>query len=269
MTILNIQKSDLNKMYLDERAPIKKIASYYDVSTTTILNRMRLWDIKSRPSNLPNQTRRRNINDIFFKNWNEESAWLYGWAIGDGNFTGKYSLRFGLQRQDKIILERFKNILNSEHPITDYISSNCYKSAMSSVQFCSQTLVDDIKHLDITEINNKYFMHFVRGFFEADGSVILDRYKNRIKIGGIAVKFSQKKDEILKFLRDKLLNLGITLKGRLNFYKQDSRKNGMWELRYYTHDSLALYDYFYANCGELFLPRKKEKFEMLINMTRA
>lgn len=59
---------------------------------------------------------------------------------------------------------------------------------------------------------------------------------------------------------------GMTQLEIANCYNSGSvhKKDNGWRLGFSVNDSIALYHFLYDNCGDLFLPRKKEKFEELM-----
>lgn len=249
----------LCNLYEDEKMSLTEIAAYFGVALSTIWKRMNEFNIKRRT--MSEATRIHAINKDFFKEWNQESAWLFGWAEGDGRATSQ-KLSFGLSRRDKKVLYKFKEILHSEHPIVDYEQwdkryQKYYKC--SRAEFYSTELVTDLKKLSYLEIPIEYLCDFTRGFFEAEGSVYWRKSKNLIRDGSITSEMTQKNEEILYYILRRLHEFEVVKGGGMCL----SNRN-IWKLTFGVYDSLSFYHFMYDKCKNLYLPRKKRMFEELI-----
>ena len=172
MEKIQISEHELRHLYKDVKMTQQEIADYYGTSRGLIQDRMKEYDID--PRQLSEAGRKYSINEDFFKIWTSESAWLYGWALGDGSFNASNILRFGLSVKDKEVLYKFRAVLDSTHPVKDRIirGYNGYRdSEASCIQFSSIKLVNDLRKLCYHDVPIKYFAHFLRGFFEAEGSI--------------------------------------------------------------------------------------------------
>jgi len=252
--IEGIDEDDLRRMYDVEGMTEREIASYYGVSHRTIQERMKEYNIKPRLSS--EVKRQYSINHDFFKSWTPESAWLYGWAIGDGNFTRKDYLHFRLSAIDKEVLFKFRDVLDSEHPVYDFLS---HGHEMSRIQFNSITLVKDLKRLHYRDVPRQYFKYWLRGFFEAEGSVYWHKENHNSRGGSIHASIGQNDYEILDYILQTLRDEGVIKGGSIHKLKNT------WLLKFGTRDSISLCRYIYSGyCKNIYLKRKKEKFEMLM-----
>lgn len=266
--IVGIEEEDLLRMHETEEMSPYKIAEHYGVAPTTVCNRMKEYGIKSRTRSEANRwntkARKYSINEDFFKTWTSKSAWVLGWALGDGCFTkSRQGLRFCLSRKDKDVLYKIKKTLNSEHPIYDYTNSGYTHCEMSGICFFSKGMTLDLKALSYAEVPIVYFSDFVRGFWEAEGSVYWHRSEKLKKGGCLGLNFTQGDINILDFIQCNLKDLGIVKGGSMCSYDKT------WKLTFSTNDGIALYHYMYDNCRNMTLPRKKAKFEELIKRQRG
>lgn len=155
--IEGIEEDELRYLHDTAKMTQQAIADYYEVSRTTIFDRMKEYKIQPRSLSeaLIGNTngyncRTYSVNKDFFKTWTPESAWMFGWALGDGGYTDQYMLRFRLARIDKEVLYKFRTVLDSEHPVKDFdewrkqYQKWCYGSR---IDFHSKELVNDIKQL--------------------------------------------------------------------------------------------------------------------------
>jgi len=263
MTIRGIYKEDLHRMYVDERLSQQEIADYYDVNKKTVLNRMREYGIKAR--SLSEAIRQYAINEDFFKEWTKESAWVFGWFIGDGYYmTGDEGIAFRLTQKDKEVLYKFKDVMESEHLIYDRVTFNrryskAYK--LSCLQISSVEMAKALRSLCYEDIPEWHRNHGIRGFWEAEGSVwlIVDKRKKQ-NSEHIGINVAQKDPAILEWIWNVLKDEGVVEGGSLN----QNKRNGVWVLHFGEADSVALYHYLYDDCGNLYLPRKMSRFEELM-----
>lgn len=255
----NIKEENLRNMYETDMSQ-QKIANFYGVSQYTIWKKMKDFGIKARPSIVVNQTRKHHINTKFFKIWTKESAWIYGWFLGDANYSETCRIKVELSRKSEEVLYKFKEILESEHDVKRRTRRNSYNHYIDSsyIQFFSKELADDLRRLSYAEIPVEHLSDFFRGFFEAEGCVEWSKNKIIKKGGAIKVVLAQNDINILKFIQFSLSKSGIISGGSL--YKN---KNGLC-LQFGIEDSVSFYHYIYDNPKNLFLSHKKDKFEELI-----
>lgn len=248
-----IEKEELQKLYDDKGMLQREIADYYGVNRITIRRRMKEYGIKAHRGY--SNGRKYSINQKFFKSWTPSTAWMFGWSLGDGNYTNSKCLNFELARVDREVLEKFKTVMESEHKIHDReVWKEKYQKfyKQSAIYFCSKELVSDLNKRSFRDIPEYYFNHALRGFFEAEGCVFW-------QAGYIGSNIAQNDKELLEFIWLCLEEFGIVNGGWLSSHENASA------LSFSTHDSISLYHYMYDNCGNImFLKRKKTKFEELI-----
>ena len=146
--------------------------------------------------------------------------------------------------------------MKSERPISSYPNS-------SQLRLNSKILSQDLINLGcipkkslvlgFPEIPKEYLCHFVRGFFDGDGSIHFNK-PNTIKISFIS---TQKFLEKLQIELNKELNIKI---GPL------SREKKMHIALYYGDDARKLCYWMYENSKGLYLIRKKERFDKHITL---
>jgi len=236
---------------------IHKVAEYFKVSVSPIRA-----IIKS--SNIELNNRRYSVNDKFFDNIDseEKSYWL-GFLFADGYIrdreSGK-SLEMKLSIKDKDHLELFKKTLNSNHKIINTTSIVKYKDKISSSEMChlaiySTSIVESIKlqgmHSRKTftikepQIDKNLMSHFIRGYFDGDGSFSFnpDKYMIKTQLVSDSKDFQ---DFIIKELGDNGIKINLYSKIKLQIQNK--------------LDNLKFYNYIY-NDSKIYLTRKKEKYE--------
>lgn len=142
--------------------------------------------------NLNRKTQDRySVNYNFFENWNEISAYIYGFILADGHVfyekgkENKNALQIELASYDVDILEKIKKELN-------YEGSICYtKRDTVKLQINNKKIIKDLINKGMPHINKTneaafpntlpeiYYKDFVRGIFDGDGCISFSR-KNMI-----------------------------------------------------------------------------------------
>jgi hypothetical protein len=118
----------------------------------------------------------------FFQEINtEEKAYFAGFIAADGNIRKDFlKMRIELNIKDKEILEKFKTVLGSDLTIKEHFRPNnhsCYLD-LNSKKICTdlskigiipnKSLILDI-NFDL--IPQELTRHFIRGYFDGDGSI--------------------------------------------------------------------------------------------------
>lgn len=202
-------------------------------------------------------------------------AYILGFFAADGYITiNKRGGQFWcVDVIDKKIIEQIKKQIEADHKISlrkkqkdKYLS---YRLQIGSIEMCNDLRFlgfneKKTKNLSIPNIPDKYFCHFVRGYFDGDGHVWFGwTHKDRkTKTLVIHVVFTSCSRIFLESIRNRLERFGI-MKGRIN------KGGGNYHrLVYSILNSLKLYDFMYNNLGlsKLFLYRKKVIFERYIKM---
>jgi hypothetical protein len=164
-----------------------------------------------------------------------------------------------LSIKDKHHLEKFRDSLGSNHNIVDGFNRVNYmggisSSHMSTLAIYSKQLVESIKTqgvhsrktftIERPNIDKKLIHHFIRGYFDGDGTVRFVE-KKRSSTG-----FACASEKFREFIIDELYDNGIIIKyyGGIHLYIQNKVDNNKF------------YNYIYNN-ATIYLERKKEIYE--------
>ncbi len=198
-------------------------------------------------------------------------AYVLGFFAADGSMTknkrGAHFIEF--QINDFDLLENIREALGSNHKITSRNRIDKTWNTNYRLQIGSKIIFNDLLKLGMTpnksktiklpEIPEKYFRHFIRGYFDGDGCVNICTYKrkgtNSLRTI-ISSSFVSGSAKLLQQIEDKLSELGIT-NGGTSYYHQGYR------LSFSIRDSRNLYQFMYKGIDKnsLHLPRKKVIFE--------
>lgn len=201
--------------------------------------------------------RQSNFNEKYFDAIDDEhKAYWLGFIYADGNLT-KNRLRIEIQSRDIEIINNLRKDLNSTNKII--ICKNETKDNVS-IGFCSNKMAAALNRHGVVE--NKTFKlknipnipqhlirHFICGYFDGDGTVYINSKNNSLRVGFYGTK------DLLTSIQN---NLHEETGASVNKIYE---KAGCWLLSYARRSDIKkIYDYLYTD-AELFLERKKLKFQ--------
>jgi len=207
------------------------------------------------------------INSNYFEKIDSPSkAYFLGFIYADGNVY-KNHLKIDINKKDINLLKVFLRELESEHKI--YI----YKDSVS-INISNQKIKNDLNSLGVfprkayninfpenNQVPEKYIRHFIRGYFDGDGSIQLHNYKHPIWRFTLMApeNFCQKIIEILEqncnIKLSQLQDKRISVDMKTIYLSKSVRPSKIINLK-------KVYDYLY-NDSDIFLERKKNIFERI------
>lgn len=181
--------------YLASNISCRSLGFKFGLSQVSISRTLKKNGIKIRP--LSEVNRKYSLDEHYFDTIDtEEKAYWLGFLYADGcNFEKRHCVSLGLQEQDKDAIEKFCSCIGFNGPIK-FININSKNPKWSNayrVYFNSQHLSDRLKELGCFErksltldfptenqVPDYLIRHFVRGYFDGDGSFIVARNYTRI-----------------------------------------------------------------------------------------
>ena len=209
-------------------------------------------------------------NEKFFDRWGREMAYVLGFMFADGSLEdapylrGKY-VRVSSTDKDRVVA--IKSLLNSDHTIVRRDTGKNHKTAYL-LRIGSHTLFNRLNNLGVTPHKSltmqfpkmplEYLSDFVRGYFDGDGCVYIDRGPNGQPKRLLCVFTSGSKSFLQDLHAHLVSRIGIVGTG---LYPHGSTC-GAYQLRYSTRDSLRLFQFMYKGptSKELHLRRKYDIF---------
>lgn len=214
----NQEIKDISKYYLKDKYSMEKIGKIFNVSKTVI---KRVLAENQIPSNLDHHKYKCDYDYFEVINSYEKAYWL-GFLAADGcNYQREHnaSIILNIHQQDIEHLKLFQLALKSDIPIKSYISDSGFSNNTPMCKFIinSKKMSNDLLKLGIVpkkslileppKIDSKYYLSFILGYFDGDGSL----YKTG-QYNNYCLSFEGTK-EILEWIKN-ILNLDNKLEKR-------------------------------------------------------
>ena len=216
------------------------------------------------------ESKLRNFDKAYFKDIESptQTYWL-GFIYADGwichsQKRRSYELGIELQIGDRKHLEKFNNEIGGTHIITTshkekLIPGNRNISITDSciLRIYSKQITEDLMRHSILEnktdkpdypIVNKYFIDFLRGYFDGDGSIYIN------KDGNVQVHITSAHREIFDYIGN---TMSSEYKIKSCIYEETERKFRIYFNGVYAEELL---DLFYKDEGCVKLDRKYQKY---------
>lgn len=258
---IELDENKLIEMYKSNIYTMSYLCEYFNVSKFKIRKVLLSNNIESKSSK-----KYKYYDDIFENIDNEEKAYWLGFLYADGYIRERKSsseLRLKLSVKDREHLIKFKNFMSPDNniPIVDEINGN---SKCVKVSINSRKIVKDLINLGCTnnksktikmpKISDNLLNHFIRGYFDGDGWIIID--KNNIPAFGI-VSGSKEMIESINYFISKKSNIKEN-----KIYNYVSYFN--FTYKSYT-DIIKISKFLYQE-SSVYLVRKKDKFDEIFNL---
>lgn len=264
-----VDEKDICHSYLNGEY-LKDIAEKYGYSTTYTVKQILLRNniplrTQSQNTGLRNHKNAKKKNLKYFDKENHNMAWLLGFLAADGCiYQNKNEVKIGLSSVDREILEKIKQELEIENKICDYETNNGF--LVSELRWTSVEHKQKLAEYGIipnktfclglpTKLDKKYWIDYIRGYFDGDGSISLIKNGNALRW-----QVCSATPEILKWIVDVLYEEYNIPKVNIQEWQ---RKNKLYAIQYSTSSTLKIYNILYN--GSLCLNRKYNHYTELVN----
>jgi len=207
------------------------------------------------------------VNEKFFEKWSYEMAYILGFIFADGSLEDASYLRglyLRIHNTDYKIISKIKNALGSEHKIVRLPALNNNRKTRFILRIGSHKIFNDLSKfklhpnksldLEMPAIPKKYFGSFLRGYFDGDGCVHIEKSRGTLRV----IFTSGCKNFLDKLSALISENIKINLHRTLN-----SRRS--YQLRYSQQDGLKILSYLYKNIkNKLYLIKKYRIYQNFI-----
>jgi len=205
----NKSLEDIGKEYGCSRPHISKIMERYGLIRRT-QSKARIEAIKKGKFETFEY---HEINEKFFSEWSLGMAWVLGLLFTDGNINKGRVL---ISSVDIELLKNIKKLLNSSNPIPKRTQSYDKSKHIYDFGFSREKMKKDLNRLGLYEkksldmvfpdVPEEYMRHFIRGCWDGDGSVFLDKSK-------IVASYVSGSKKFIEKLVQELYKIGISKSG--------------------------------------------------------
>ena len=219
---------------------------------------------------------KKKINLKFFKKWSPEMAYILGYITADGCLIKrkdrKNSWVLNITSKDKYHLKNLRRSMDSNYEISPKNNGRgdiSYQLQISYLEICQ-----DVRALGIhprktftlkpIKVPNRFFPDFVRGYFDADGTVYIYMVNNTLQIKASFVSCSF--TFIAEFNQRLCKSLGVIPK---SIHRDHPDKRSIrYSIYFYIDDCQKLAAFMYKNKPSLHLFRKCRIFEKWASIKR-
>lgn len=203
------------------------------------------------------------LNEDYFKTIDdEEKAYWLGFLFADCSVRqrteGKFDFELCLQEKDSEHLDKFKKAISYGGEIkTKIIKSKdkiyvAKRIVISRANFCKILIMNGCVEnktfkVKFPNINEDLYRHFIRGVFDGDGFIYIDK-NNKITAGFTGL------DTFLSEIYEKM-----KLNSPKRIYEDKRRNSSIKDMRFVGKNALELLEYLYKN-SKIHLNRKYEKY---------
>ena len=194
-----------------------------------------------------------------------EKAYVLGLIYSDGHigiYNNHYITTICLHKDDLYLLEIIQKLFPF-YKLEKHCSNKAYYLICSKKE-CIKDLMDNGVYqrkstetkelLSMPDIDESLYSHFIRGYFDGDGSVYKQKQGNtKMEIVGTGFRIIT---DMIKILYDNRIIVNL----RCKCVEKDLRKHAIYIL-YTSSDKVSkqFANFIYKDCGELYLKRKYEK----------
>ncbi|MCA0983133.1 endonuclease [Halobacillus yeomjeoni] len=152
--------------------------------------------------------RKYEVNEDYFKTWSNNMAYILGFFAADGH-VHETSQVISFSQKEKLILDRIRNELGSNHPIVKNKKTGVYTLNINS-KIVKQDIIrlhgiypQKSLTLKFPHIPDPFLHHFIRGYFDGDGYINYNKKQVCIVSGSLG--FLSTMHEIIKMLNVKTI----------------------------------------------------------------
>jgi intein/homing endonuclease len=217
------------------------------------------------------------VNENFFNTWTTNMAYVLGFWYADGSVEYSPSIRghyIRVSSVDREILESIRNAMSSQHTIITRTENGVRDRYL--LRIGNKKLFHELHRLGVVERKSLIlsfpavpteFQHaFIRGYFDGDGCVHIERHTNGRNIKRLTTVFTSGSDTFLEKLNE-ILHTAAGIQNNKKIVITKGGYGSTFQLRFSTKNSLLLFRYLYPKNqkSHLCLQRKYDIFMRYIS----
>lgn len=267
--------------YLEKKQGLQTAGREFGISQYMMEKILKEYGISKRTyTEAKQQGRKYPCNDDFFKIQNADMGYILGFIAADGYISAKENcVSIEILQQDKKILFQMAETMNVTRPISLQTRNNGCQTA--TLRNWSAAWKQDLAHYGIMNKKTftlkppelllpKYRIDYIRGYFDGDGSIspTIAKNGNGITYNKNIFEISGASKIAIDWIRKELIGHYHIILNKPGHYTTNS---GIVMYKIITtskKEIQKIYNLFYNTESNLFLHRKKEKFETILNIPR-
>lgn len=212
-----------------------------------------------------NKNRALKKNEEYFSEQTHNMAWILGFLASDGTVSSSdNTIKICLSMKDKEILEKIKAEIEIENKIVEYTTQDGFDcvdlhwTCAKHKCILNEYGITPRKTFTLkppTQLKSQYYIDYIRGYFDGDGSV------NSIQGKALRWQICSATKEILEWIVEVLYKQYNIPK--VNILCDNKRKSPYYYFQYSTNATKQIYNILYTP-NSLYLARKKSHFDELI-----
>lgn len=253
---------------------VPNISQLVGISKSTLYKRFKALGLKTRDDS--EKSIKCKFDDTYFENIDtDEKAYWLGFLCADGYILserkyGRKKVGVSLAKIDEAHLYKFRNAIDGDMSIKTYRVTSGYKPGIEYVRLIvpSEKMAEDLISHGMVEhksnilkrpsIDAQFYSHFIRGYFDGNGSI----WRQRKNSGGVDqhhIGFTSTEDMLL-FIIDSLIRSDVV--GRRYPLRKRKPEQDVSSFKFGGNGNVRRFtDYIYANSAEnTRLDRKYQKY---------
>lgn len=250
------------QLYINENKSIRKISDELNINRKLLSKKLKEDNISIRDKNKNYISKSKRFNSydssIFKKIDTEEKAYWLGFLYADGYVNSEKGIELTLKKDDLSHIEKFKNFMKCDNKISFREKQQAYRISIYSKELsndltklgCFQNKSLDLKFPTKKQVPKKLIHHFMRGYFDGDGSICFGQGQLRFSVIGTEKFLLEYEKIILKVLNRKNSNKWNT-------------EGKAFNIRFGGNVQVSkIYNFLYKD-ATIYLDRKHDKFAVL------
>jgi hypothetical protein len=276
--------------YIKKKRSVEEIASDCQCATTNIYKKLKRWEIPKRTRSesrhlaieqgkikwkrenkngnieefIPGQIR---VNEKFFSQWSDPMAWVLGLLYTDGNLQPVN--RISLSQKEPEILNKVLTLMHCDAKLM-YRERKEYENTVSGEIYTfiisNKKIYDDLARIGLTpnksrtiefpQVPKEYLKHFLRGCWDGDGSISMQKMSDINKKPIISATFVSGSRNFIEAMAKEMENACFLKERRIHLH------NGSYSITFKGDSTCKLlYHFFYDNVpSDQYLERKHQVF---------
>jgi predicted DNA-binding protein YlxM (UPF0122 family) len=276
----NCARQYVYKKLKEHCIPLRNKSAARDLALTR--NKLKFERLMDDGTNSSVLLKKINVNENFFSSWSPPMAYVLGVICTDGNldpgrirepWRAKSSStipRISVAQKEPELLEKVLHLMDCDAKLyfrKEKIYGQIKSGALYQFSITNEKIYDDIVKLGITpnksltmqfpDMPKEYFRHFIRGCWDGDGTVYIEKSSKRICASFVSGS--------LGFVESMIQHLADA-----GFHDRTIHRHNHSNSYYFRFTGLQvqmLYDYLYDNVPETeYLKRKFDLFSLSLKM---